>query len=213
MKIKFGVFFIAFLIGHGLLAQSDIKGEFDEYYKQIFLECKRRDSTLYAFTIERMFNKQEIPKTEDELMFLDGLKCHTFTAVDMNGEERHFDYKGKFTLVSFWFLNCSPCLEELPTLNKLQAKYRDMLTIVTLGLDTKDEIQKFIKTHPMDFINIPDAKNICKKVFDMCLGYPKNYLVGPDGKIICVGKDIVRNDEANFKKLCNILEGYGGQAK
>ena len=205
MKIKFGVFFIAFLIGHGLLAQSDIKGEFDEYYKQIFLECKRRDSTLYAFTIERMFNKQEIPKTEDELMFLDGLKCPTFTAVDMNGEERHFDYKGKFTLVNFWFLNCSPCLEELPTLNKLQAKYRDMLTIVTLGLDTKDEIQKFIKTHPMDFINIPHAENICKN--------PKNYLVGPDGKIICVVKDIVRNDEANFKKLCNILEGYGGQAK
>jgi thiol-disulfide isomerase/thioredoxin len=212
MKIKFGVFFIAFLIGHGLLAQSDIKGEFDEYYKQMTMACEREDSINKNF-IFVVINKQEIPKIAVDLSFLDGLKCPTFNAVDMNGEERHFDYKGKFTLVNFWFLNCSPCLEELPTLNKLQAKYRDMLTIVTLGLDTKAEIQKFIKTHPMDFINIPDAKNICKKVFDMCLGYPKNYLVGPDGKIICVVKDIVRNDEANFKKLCNILEGYGGQAK
>lgn len=212
MKIKFGVFFIAFIIGHVLLAQSDIKGEFDEYYTQMTMACKREDSIKKNF-IFAAINKQEIPKITVDLSFLDGLKCPTFTAVDLNGEERHFDYKGKFTLVNFWFLNCSPCLEELPTLNKLQAKYKNKLTIVTLGLDTKDEIQKFIKTHPMDFINIPDAKNICKKVFDMCLGYPKNYLVGPDGKIICVVKDIVRNDEANFKKLCNILEGYGGQAK
>ena len=212
MKIKFGVFFIAFIIGHLLSAQSGIEGEFDKYYKQMTMACEREDSINKNF-IFLVINKQEIPKIAVDLSFLDGLKCPTFTAVDMNGEERHFDYKGKFTLVNFWFLNCSPCLEELPTLNKLQAKYRDMLTIVTLGLDTKDEIQKFIKTHPMDFINIPHAENICKKVFDMCLGYPKNYLVGPDGKIICVVKDIVRNDEANFKKLCKILEGYGGQAK
>jgi thiol-disulfide isomerase/thioredoxin len=212
MKIKFGVFFIAFIIGHGLSAQSDIKGEFDEYYTQMTMACKREDSIKKNF-IFAAINKQEIPKITVDLSFLDGLKCPTFTAVDLNGEERHFDYKGKFTLVNFWFLNCSPCLEELPTLNKLQAKYKNKLTIVTLGLDTKDEIQKFIKTHPMDFINIPDAENLCKKVFDMCLGYPKNYLVGPDGKIICVVKDIVRNDEANFKKLCKILDEYKDRVK
>lgn len=51
--------------------------------------------------------------------------------------------KGKVLLVDFWATWCSPCLEELPLLVKLGAKYRDRgLNMVTVSCDEPEEEAK-----------------------------------------------------------------------
>ena len=55
-------------------------------------------------------------------------------------------HKGKVLLVDFWATWCSPCLEELPLLVKLEAKYRGKgLSVVTVSCDEPEETNKALE--------------------------------------------------------------------
>ncbi len=52
------------------------------------------------------------------------------------------DLKGKVVVLDFWATYCPPCLEEIPHLNELQAKYGENLQIVGLHIGgAEDEAQ------------------------------------------------------------------------
>jgi thiol-disulfide isomerase/thioredoxin len=55
-------------------------------------------------------------------------------------------HNGKVLLVDFWATWCSPCLEELPLLVKLEAKYRKRgLSVVTVSCDEPEEETKALE--------------------------------------------------------------------
>ena len=43
----------------------------------------------------------------------------------LNSKEKNKLDKDKPTFVNFWFMSCSPCIEEMPALNELKEKYKD----------------------------------------------------------------------------------------
>src|SRR5207342_2804141 len=45
------------------------------------------------------------------------------------------DFKGKPTLVNLWATWCQPCLKEMPSLQRLQAKLAGRLTIAAVSQD------------------------------------------------------------------------------
>ena len=64
------------------------------------------------------------------------------------GEQRIGDLKDKVLILDFWATYCPPCLEEIPHLNSLQAKYGEKLLVVGLnvgGEDDRPKIPAFIK--------------------------------------------------------------------
>jgi len=63
-------------------------------------------------------------------------------------------YKGKVVLVNLWATWCSPCIAELPTLNRLQTAYRDQgLIVVTLSDEPPASIGTFVKQHSPETVN------------------------------------------------------------
>ncbi len=45
------------------------------------------------------------------------------------------DFRGKYILLDFWAQYCSGCIEAFPILGKIQEKYADKLTIISISVD------------------------------------------------------------------------------
>jgi len=78
-----------------------------------------------------------------------------------NGETLHLaDFKGQVLVVNFWATWCAPCVQEMPTLAKLQTAFAGQpVKVMAISLDRpedKDLAQRFILKHgPLVFYQDP----------------------------------------------------------
>lgn len=64
---------------------------------------------------------------------MEGKKFPDFQFIDL--DRNHFNNKsthGKIVLLKLWFINCTPCVAEMPELNRLIEKYKDRDDILLL---------------------------------------------------------------------------------
>jgi peroxiredoxin len=96
--------------------------------------------------------------TKNEMV---GKLAKPFTVKDMLGKTYSLkNLKGKTVVLNFWFVECVPCIAEIPELNNLVKKYKDK-NVVFLAISNSDKakITKFQKKHNFKYILAPkDAK-------------------------------------------------------
>jgi len=69
------------------------------------------------------------------------------------------DYKGKVTVVNFWYANCAPCRQEAPQLEKSYKEFAGQ-PVAFLGVNTYDQAataQSFAADHGVTYPSIIDA--------------------------------------------------------
>lgn len=66
---------------------------------------------------------------------------------------------GKPTLINFWFTTCHPCVDEIPVLNRIREKYEGRVHFISITFNSRQQVTKFIRSHPYDFIKVVDAQN------------------------------------------------------
>ena len=99
------------------------------------------------------------------------------------------DFKGKLVLVNLWATWCGPCVEEMPSLDRLQAKLSDKLTILAISEDRQGEtvVAPFLQKNGIQHLAIfLDPKAAATNAFS-AQGLPTSYLIARDGTI--VGKE------------------------
>lgn len=104
------------------------------------------------------------------------------------GKEAHFsDYAGKAIVLNFWATWCPPCVEEMPSLDRLAAQHADEdLVVMTMSLDRGEEAQiaAFYEQIGADSLAIyhdPDmATSRALRVF----GLPTTLLIDHRGKVV-----------------------------
>ena len=67
------------------------------------------------------------------------------------------DFKGKVVLLNFWATWCTPCVKEMPSLDRLQAAFpKDKFLIVPLSIDgpTKPKVAPFYKDRKLANLGI-----------------------------------------------------------
>jgi thiol-disulfide isomerase/thioredoxin len=90
--------------------------------------------------------------------------------------------RGKTVLVEFWATWCGPCLQSIPHLNELQAKYADKgFVILSFTEQSRQGIEPFLKRTPMQYaigVESPDT-------FDAygIVSIPQAFLVDASGTI------------------------------
>ncbi|MFV0563177.1 TlpA family protein disulfide reductase [Malaciobacter mytili] len=99
------------------------------------------------------------------------------------------DLKDKVVLINFWATWCPPCIKEMPTLTKLQDKYKDDFVIIgVLYEKNKDlkELEAFMNKYKMNFpVTISEEENFrMAKNFDDVKKIPESFLYGKDGKFL-----------------------------
>lgn len=96
----------------------------------------------------------------------------------------HDDYRGKVTLVNFWASWCGPCIEEIPSLNRLREKMegRPFELISVDYAEERDRILEFLADVDVDFPVLLDTDGTVSAKWNV-LVFPSTFVIGPDGRI------------------------------
>jgi thiol-disulfide isomerase/thioredoxin len=104
---------------------------------------------------------------------------------DFNGQRViRNNYKGKVTVVNFWATWCPPCVEEIPSLNRLrQAMQGKPFELISIDYaEDKQRIEKFLQQVNVDFPVLLDGDGKVAASWGV-LVFPSTFVIGPDGMI------------------------------
>lgn len=98
------------------------------------------------------------------------------------------DLEGKYTYIDLWATWCGPCIKEMPSLKKLQKKYKNIQFVSVSIDDEKDHSkwQDFVKKKNlkgMQLIASEEAHKKLVKSFNLKM-IPRFILIDPEGKIV-----------------------------
>jgi len=130
-----------------------------------------------------------------------------FTLPALDGSESNLsDYKGKVVLLNFWATWCSPCLREMPGMEKLSQHFRDD-EFVVLGISNdqpshKKRVATFIKRLNLTFPVLLDSDGKVSEDFSVA-GIPVSFLIARDGSILA---HIVGEREWGDQKAFDLIE-------
>jgi thiol-disulfide isomerase/thioredoxin len=109
-----------------------------------------------------------------------------FTRAD-DGEITLAAFQGRVVLLNFWATWCAPCVHEMPSLDRLQAKLRDEgLDVVAVSVDHAglDRVKPFFQRQGIGHLSIYlDSAGALSKAFGIN-GLPTTLLIDREGRIV-----------------------------
>jgi cytochrome c biogenesis protein CcmG/thiol:disulfide interchange protein DsbE len=95
------------------------------------------------------------------------------------------DLRGRVVVLNFWATWCQPCIDEAPSLNRLQQQIapRDGVVLGISEDDDQSAYENFLKAFSVDF---PTYRDPSKHQIALDYGtsmYPETYIIDPKGRI------------------------------
>ena len=95
-------------------------------------------------------------------------------------------WRGKVLVVNFWASWCPPCVEEMPTLDKLQSEFKAQnVLFVGIGIDSPSNIREFLKSTPVSYpivIGGLEGSNLSKQMGNTQGALPYTVIINAKGK-------------------------------
>ena len=115
-----------------------------------------------------------------------GVPAPDFTLPDLNGKMVSLaDYRGKVVLLNIWATWCPPCVEEMPSMEKLYQELKDEgFEILAVSIDESgaEAVIPFVKKHRLGFPALLDTKGSIKSLYQIT-GVPESFIIGKEGII------------------------------
>jgi thiol-disulfide isomerase/thioredoxin len=137
---------------------------------------------------------KEMASTEIQHNKMEGTQISAFSFTDLNGiKYDSASTKGKLMVLKCWFIGCVACVKEFPELNKLVNNYKgnNNILFISLAIDKKEELTKFLKTKKFKYAVVPEMKDFMSNELDITQ-YPTHLLIDKTGNIL---KIVNRIDE------------------
>lgn len=156
-------------------------------YTPDFYEDKNKKIKAAVLRIATEDEKKMMKKTQAQMDGQSkriGTEATFFSATDINGNEYSLNsLKGKIIVMNFWFVQCKPCIMEMPELNKLVKNYKSK-NVVFLGFATnkKSKIDSFLKKNNFSYNIIPSSKKIASDY--KVSSYPTHIIIDKKSKIV-----------------------------
>lgn len=117
----------------------------------------------------------------------EGLAAPDFTFPGIDGVEvRLSDFKGKVVLVNVWATWCKPCVDEMPSMEKLYQKFKDTdFEILAVSIDEggHDMVAEFVRQHKLTFPVLMDSKGLIKILYGLT-GVPESFVIDKKGILV-----------------------------
>lgn len=123
-----------------------------------------------------------------------------FTLKSLKGSNLKLsEFRGDVVMINFWATWCGPCRQEMPILNDLYLKYRDM-GFTLLGVNVEKNTTKaanMIRDLKVVFPVLFDTENSVSKLYKV-EAMPSTVLVDRDGKLRYVHRGYVPGTEDEY---------------
>jgi len=110
------------------------------------------------------------------------LPAPDFTVSDGASTVHLASYRGRVVLLNFWWSQCAPCIEEMPSLLQL---HHDMpgLVVVAVSIDDDPDLYSaFLARYHVDLITVRDSRQSAPKLFHTDM-WPETYVIDRKGVI------------------------------
>ena len=122
-----------------------------------------------------------------ELMKYDGQPLPDFSLQDLQGQSHSLEaYRGKVVMVNFWATYCAPCIEEMPSMQRLQEKLggKDFAILAVNMAEPRSDVEGFLQQHDIrvEFPILLDPEGEVVSQW-MITAVPTTFILGPAGRI------------------------------
>lgn len=139
------------------------------------------------FNIFSSLNITAQSKVENSLI---GMNAPVFSVKDIQGNKKSLNsLKGKIIILNFWFIECKPCVREIPELNNLVKKYKnDNVEFIGFSGNGSMQINSFLKEQDFLYNIVPNSKSVIKDY--RISSYPTNIIIDQNAKVVYVTKGL-----------------------
>jgi len=117
------------------------------------------------------------------------------------------DYRGQVVMVQFWATYCAPCVKEMPSMQRLQAKLAGrpfVILGVNMGEPEKD-VREFLNRIKVNFTILMDQEGTALGAWKVFVA-PSTFLIDPDGRIRYTVQGGVEWDDPEYvQKISEML--------
>lgn len=95
------------------------------------------------------------------------------------------DFAGQVVVLNFWATWCPPCVEEMPSLQRLEDTLADEgLAVIAVSVDERyDDIAPFVEEHGLRFLVLHDLGKRVSRRYEV-FQFPETWLIGRDGRLV-----------------------------
>ena len=123
----------------------------------------------------------------------------------IDGSVKSFsDYKGKLLVINFWYINCGPCIAEMPYLNDLVNQYQnENVNFLALSFDSSQDIKSFLEKTEFKYEHGSISRSL---MYDFTPVAPGHFIIDSEGIIRDIIIGAPRKTELIFGKLVDLIE-------
>jgi cytochrome c biogenesis protein CcmG, thiol:disulfide interchange protein DsbE len=115
-----------------------------------------------------------------------GDSAPNFTVTADNGRPVSLNnFGGKVLILNFWATWCPPCVDEMPSLNKFAAQFKDR-GVVVLGVSVDKDAnayKQFVRRLDPAFLTMRDPDNKLNLEYGT-VQFPETYIINAQGKVV-----------------------------
>jgi len=110
-----------------------------------------------------------------------------FSLEDLNGKKVDLkQFRGKVVFLNFWATWCSPCKEEMPSMEALYQKLEErgfVFLAISVDYEDKKKVKEFIDKHRYTFPVLIDPKGLTLDLYKV-KGIPTTILIDKKGRLV-----------------------------
>jgi cytochrome c biogenesis protein CcmG, thiol:disulfide interchange protein DsbE len=111
-----------------------------------------------------------------------GTAAPEFTVRDSEHAVSLSELKGKVVVLNFWATWCPPCIEEMPSLVRMQQRMQAKgVTVLAVSVDVDDgNYRRFLKDHNVNLLSVRDPDQKSNSLYGT-FKFPETYIIDRNG--------------------------------
>jgi len=106
-----------------------------------------------------------------------------FTVQDADRKVTLHDLRGKVVVLNFWATWCPPCVEEMPSLVRMQSNLKDRVVVLAVSVDDDERSYRtFLRKNNVDLLTVRDPQQKSNELYGT-FKFPETYIIDRQGVV------------------------------